>query len=69
MAEVCYISNKQQTLNNFAKYQYFYTRDYISLRYFEKKLVHRKSFSNHPFFTTFSLFLKISEVCNTSSKR
>ena len=34
--EVCYISNKRQPLNNLAKHQYFYTRDFISLRHFEK---------------------------------
>ena len=68
--EVCYISNKHQTLNNLAIYQYFYKRDFISLRHFEKKIgaLHRKSFSKHPLFTTFSLFLKMSDVCNISSK-
>ena len=68
--EVCYISNKHQTLNNLAIYQYFYTRDFISLRHFEKKIgaLHRKRFSKHPLFTTFSLFLKMSDVCNISSK-
>ena len=30
--------------------------------------LHRKSFSKHPLFTTFSLLLKVSEVCNISSK-
>ena len=29
---------------------------------------HRKHFSKHPLFTTFSLVLKISEVCNISDK-
>ena len=36
--EVCYISNKHQPFNNLAKHQYFYTRDFISLRHFEKRL-------------------------------
>ena len=69
--EVCYISNKNQPFsNNLAKRQYFYTREFISLLHFEKKIgaLHRKSFSKHPLFTTFSLFLKMSDVCNISSK-
>ena len=57
MDEVCYISYEYQP-NNLAKYQYFYTRNFISLRHFEKKIraLHRKRFSKHPLFTTFSLF-------------
>ena len=31
-------------------------------------VLHCKSFSKHPLFTTFSLFLKVSEVCNISNK-
>ena len=30
--------------------------------------LHHKCFLKHPLFTTFSLFLKVSEVCNVSSK-
>ena len=30
--------------------------------------LHHKCFLKHPLFTTFSLFLKVSEVCNISSK-
>ena len=64
-----FISYKYQTPNNLAKYQYFYTRHFISLRHFEKNgALHCKLFSKHPLFTTFSLFLKVSEVCNISSK-
>ena len=67
--EVCYISNKYQPLDNLAKHLYFYTRDFISLYNFGKKLeaLHRKTFSEHPLFSTFSLFLKVDEVCNVSS--
>ena len=35
--EVCYTSNKYQPPNNLAKYQYFYTRKFISFLHFEKK--------------------------------
>ena len=35
--EVCYISNKYQPPSNLAKYQYFYTRDFVSLLHFIKK--------------------------------
>ena len=31
--------------------------------------LHRKRFLKHPFFAIFLLFLKVSEVCNISSKR
>ena len=67
--ELCYISNKYQPLNNLAKHQYFHTRD-LYLSFISKKIgtLHRKSFSKHPLFTTFLLFLKVSEVCNISSK-
>ena len=62
MDEVCYSSNKYQPPNNLAKHQYFYPP-------FRKKIgtLHHKSFSKHPLFTTFSLFLKVSEVCTISS--
>ena len=65
--EVCYVSNKRQSLNNLAKHQYFYTRDFISLRHFEKKLALSIAnvFRNIHFL---SLFSKVSEVCNISSK-
>ena len=36
--EVCYTSNKYQPPNNLAKYQYFYTRKFISLPSFWKKI-------------------------------
>ena len=64
------VSNKYQPPYNFAKRQYFYTRDFISLLHFGKKIgaLHRKDFSKHPLFTTFSLFLKANEVWNISNK-
>ena len=64
---VCYISNKKQPPNNLAKRQYFYTRDFISLLHFERKLALfiAKPFRKHPLFTTFSLFLTVRNVCNT----
>ena len=69
IAWVCYISYKYQLPNNLGKYQYFYKRDFVSLLHFEKiGALHRQSFSKHPLFTSFSLFLKVSEVCNISSK-
>ena len=34
---VCYISYKYQPPNNWAKHQYFYIRDFLSLLHFEKK--------------------------------
>ena len=68
--EMSCISQKYQPPNNLAKHQYFYTRDFISLLHFGKKIgaLHRKRFSKHPLFTTFSIFLKVSEVCIISSK-
>ena len=36
--EMCNISNKYQPVINVAKYQYFYTRDFISFIHFDKKL-------------------------------
>ena len=36
--EVCQISKRYQPPNNLAKYQYFYTRDFIYLLHFEKIL-------------------------------
>ena len=63
---VCYISNKKQPPNNLAKRQYFYTRDFISLLHFERKLVLfiAKPFRKHPLFTTFPLFLTVHHICN-----
>ena len=69
MDEVCYVSNKYQPPNNLAKYQYFYIRDLIPFLHFKKKLaLPIANVLKHPLFTTFSLFLKMSEVCNISSK-
>ena len=51
-----------QNINNF-------TRSFISLIYFGKNgALHRKCFSKQSFFSTFSLFLKVGEVCNISNK-
>ena len=69
MDEVCNISSKKQPPSNLAKYQYFYKRFYIPLSFRNKVgALNRKSFSKHPFFTTFSLFLTVNEVCNISNK-
>ena len=129
MDEVCYISNEYQPPNNLAKYQYFHTKNFLSLLHLEKKWhspswkfletstfypmstnfhsgwdvqyfkyiptswyytktfiflhktlyipssfgkknddIHRKSFLKHPLCTTFSLFWKVSEVCNILNK-
>ena len=70
MHDVCNISNKYRPPSKLPKYQYFYTRDFIPLLHFPKELVtlHRTCFSKHPFFTIFSLFLSVSEVCNISNK-
>ena len=37
---------------------------------YRKKIggLHREHFSKHPYFTPFSLFLTVSEVCNISNK-
>ena len=44
-------------------------RLYIPLSFWEKiGALHRKRFTEHPLFTTFSLFLKVSDICNISSK-
>ena len=69
--EVCYISNKYQAPYNLAKRQYFYTKDFISLFHFGSENWRSSSqmfFETSTFFITFSLFLKVSEVCNISSK-
>ena len=36
VVEVCNITNKNQSPSNLAKYQYFYTRDFISFLHFGK---------------------------------
>ena len=69
--EVCYISNKYQPPYDLVQPQYFYTRDFIlSLLHFEKKLALSIAnvFLNIHFLPLFSLFLKVSSICNTSSK-
>ena len=69
--EVCDISSKYQPPNNLAKHQYFYTRGFLLLFHFQNKLalsLHPKSFRKHALFTTFSQFLKVSEVCDISSR-
>ena len=58
--EVCYISNKYQPPNNLVKHQYVYTREFIFLLHFEKKLTLSIAniFPKYSLFTTFSLFSK-----------
>ena len=62
MNEVCNITNKSRRNSNWAKYKYSYSRDPISFLHFEKKW--RSPFLKHLLFNPFSLFLKMSEVCN-----
>ena len=70
--EVCNVTNKNQPPSNLAKYQYFYaTGLIISFLHFKKK--NAKAFYiafifRNICFTTFLLFLKVSEVCNISCK-
>ena len=47
-----------------------FTQETLYLSFISKKngIFHRKVFSKHPLFTTFSLFLTVSEVCNISNK-
>ena len=69
--EVCYIWNKYQPPYDLVQPQYFYARDFIlSLLHFEKKLALSIAnvFLNIHFLPLFSLFLKVSSICNTSSK-
>ena len=68
--EVCNITNKNQSPSNLEKYQYFNTIHLISFLHFQKNggTLHRKRFSKHPLFTTFSLFLTVIEVCNILNK-
>ena len=67
---MCYNLNKYLLPNNLAKYQYFFTRDFISLLHFEKAIsaLHHNCFPKHSLFTTHSLLLKVGEACNISSK-
>ena len=60
MDEVCNISNENRPPNNLAKYQYFYTRDFISFLHFKKELAFSisKIFETSTF-TTFSLLLTV----------
>ena len=57
------------TPSNLAKYQYCHRRDYIHPS-FRKNIgaLHRKHFSKHPLFTTFSIFSTVGEVCNIQNK-
>ena len=52
-----------QNINNF-------TQETLYPSFVSKKIgaLHCKSFSKHPLFTLFSLFLTVSEVCNISNK-
>ena len=47
-----------------------FTRDTLYPSFIPKKIgtLHRKLFLKHPLFTTFSLFLKVPQVCNISNK-
>ena len=58
MDEVCNISNKYQPPSNLAKYQYFYTRNFISFLHFEIKLAHSivNVFQNIHFYQIFTIF-------------
>ena len=69
MDEMCNISNIYRPPGNIPKLSYFYTRHFIYLHHLEKNDdIHRKSFLKHPLCTTFSLFWKVSEVCNILNK-
>ena len=54
----------------YGKFNIFTKETYPSFISKKKKIsaLYRKRFSKHPLFTTFSIFLKVSEVCNISSK-
>ena len=69
MDEVFNISEKYQPPSNIPNQWYLYTRHFVSLFHFKKKIdaVYRKWFSKHSCFTTFSLFLTVSEACNISN--
>ena len=56
--EVCNISNKYKRPYNLAKYQYFYTKGFISLLHFETKLALSivKVFQNIQFLPNFHYF-------------
>ena len=68
--EVCYISNKYQPPYDLVKRQYLYTRGFICLLHFGKKMVLSIAnvFRNIHFLPLFSLFLQVSEVCDILSK-
>ena len=67
--EICYISYKDEPPNNLVKYQYFYTRDFISLLHFEKKFALSivESFKNI-YFLPVLLVLTLDELCYISYK-
>ena len=56
--------------SDLAKYQYFHARTLLSFLPFEEKLALfiAKRFLKYLLFTTYSLFMRVSEVCNTSNK-
>ena len=68
--EVCYISNKCQPPLDLVKRPYFYTRDFISLLHFGKnwRSPSQTFFETITFYHFFSLFLKVNDICNSSSK-
>ena len=78
---MCNISNKNRPPNKLAKYQYFYTRVFISLLHLEDSLKIYLSFFpkgigslclrgyyKHPRLTICLLVLTVGEVCNISNK-
>ena len=66
---MCYISNKYQPLNNLAKHQYFYTRDFISLLHFKQKFtISIAEFFRNIDRNKFLVFLAVDEVCYISNK-
>ena len=54
----CYISYKYEPPNNLEKYQYFYTRDFVSLLHFEKnwRSPSPKFFETSTFYDFFTIF-------------
>ena len=69
MDELCFISNKYQPPNNLAKYQYFYTRDFIFFLHLEKKLA--LSIAKYQYFYTgdFISLLHFKKNCRFSSQK
>ena len=65
VVKMCNILNKYWPPDKLAKYFFFYTRGLLYLRHSEKNWSSplRKFFKNL-LFSTFSLFLTVSEVCN-----